>query len=337
MPVLRYVVVPASRVIRRRRRTTGADRGWLRRYQLVAVTNDLIAATVAGFVAYLVRFMALGTIDTSAAGSVYLLCCIPILPLLWIAVVACNRAYEGHFVGVGPAEFQRIFRAFLYLTVLVSFVSYATKTEIARGFVLVALPLTLAAHLVRALRGVARHCTASGHGATRCHRSSSSAGPRSIADLVTKLRADVYAGMTVVGACLPIELCDDAEALRILAEVEVPLLGDIDSIREAVASARADTVAVTSSQEIGADRLRWISWQLEDTDTDLVVSPGLVEVAGSRLHIRPILGLPLLHVEQPRFTGLRRVFKDGLDRGAAVARAAHAGTRADRHRAGRSG
>jgi exopolysaccharide biosynthesis polyprenyl glycosylphosphotransferase len=135
-----------------------------------------------------------------------------------------------------------------------------------------------------------------------------------VAELVKMLRADVHAGMHVVGACLPVELCDDPEAIQILADNNVPLLGDLDSIRDAVAMASADTVAVTSSQEIGADRLRWISWQLEDTETDLVVSPGLVEVAGSRLHIRPILGLPLLHVEQPRFSGLRQVLKNAIDR-----------------------
>src|ERR1700759_4334829 len=86
--------------------------------------------------------MALGSAGTNATSVIYLLCC-PLMPVVWIAIVACNRAYEGHFLGVGPAEFQRIFRAFLYLSVLVSLVAYATKTEIARGFVVVALPLML--------------------------------------------------------------------------------------------------------------------------------------------------------------------------------------------------
>ena len=44
---------------------------------------------------------------------------------------------------------------------------------------------------------------------------------------------------------------------------------------------------------------------------ELLVAPGLIEVAGPRLHIRPFEGLPLLSVEQPRFEGWRRVVKGG--------------------------
>jgi exopolysaccharide biosynthesis polyprenyl glycosylphosphotransferase len=285
---------------------------WLRRYQTRVIATDLLAGAIAGFVAYLFRFMALSDQGTGGGSSAYLIYS-PLLPLLWLIVVAANRAYEGHVVGVGPAEFQRVFRAFLYLTVLVSLVAYATKTDLARGFVVVALPLTLVLTLL------GRYAARKALHRRRARGSSASAvivvgGPKSVVELASRLRADVYAGMQVAGACLPIELCDDPESLQILADHNVALLGDLDSIRDTVALANADMVAVTSSQEIGADRLRWISWQLEDTTTDLVVSPGLVEVAGSRLHIRPILGLPLLHVEQPRFTGVHRLLKDGLDR-----------------------
>jgi exopolysaccharide biosynthesis polyprenyl glycosylphosphotransferase len=39
-----------------------------------------------------------------------------------------------------------------------------------------------------------------------------------------------------------------------------------------------------------------------------------MEVAGPRLHIRPVTGLPLLHVEEPEFAGTRRVVKGAVDR-----------------------
>ncbi|HEY4629941.1 MAG TPA: sugar transferase, partial [Blastococcus sp.] len=62
------------------------------------------------------------------------------------------------------------------------------------------------------------------------------------------------------------------------------------------------------------------SWQLEGSGIELLVSPGLIEVAGPRLHIRPFVGLPLLSIEEPVFTGWRRVLKGALDRtGAALA------------------
>ena len=69
-------------------------------------------------------------------------------------------------------------------------------------------------------------------------------------------------------------------------------------------SSDADTIAVTSASETAAQYLRQLSWQLEGTGIELLVAPGLIEVAGPRLHIRPFEGLPLLSVEQPPLRGL---------------------------------
>jgi exopolysaccharide biosynthesis polyprenyl glycosylphosphotransferase len=59
--------------------------------------------------------------------------------------------------------------------------------------------------------------------------------------------------------------------------------------------------------------LRRISWSLEGTGVDLVVSPALTDVAGPRIHVRPMSGLPLLHVEEPDFHGARRIVKGVSD------------------------
>jgi exopolysaccharide biosynthesis polyprenyl glycosylphosphotransferase len=44
-----------------------------------------------------------------------------------------------------------------------------------------------------------------------------------------------------------------------------------------------------------------------------VMAPGLTEVAGPRVHVSPVEGLPLMWVDQPQFTGLRQVIKRALD------------------------
>jgi exopolysaccharide biosynthesis polyprenyl glycosylphosphotransferase len=61
--------------------------------------------------------------------------------------------------------------------------------------------------------------------------------------------------------------------------------------------------------------LRRLSWELEGTGVSLLVAPGLTDVAGPRIHIRPLgTRLPLLHVEEPEFTGARKVLKEAQDR-----------------------
>jgi exopolysaccharide biosynthesis polyprenyl glycosylphosphotransferase len=98
------------------------------------------------------------------------------------------------------------------------------------------------------------------------------------------------------------------------AAADVPV-GGLDEVLALAARYGADTVAVTSSSETAAEYLRRLSWQLEGTGLELLVAPGLVEVAGPRLHIRPYEGFPLLSVEQPRFEGWHRFVKGGFDRG----------------------
>jgi exopolysaccharide biosynthesis polyprenyl glycosylphosphotransferase len=256
-----------------------AGAAWLRRYQAGLVGIDLVTSSIAAAVAFVVRF---GSPHAQFGVQLYAALA---LPVGWLIVVALNGAYEGRFLGVGQTEFERIFRAYLHLTVLVALMSYATHVEVARGFVVMALPMTLVLD------------------------------PAAIVAFAAVVTRDHYAGMRVCGACLTSEVTEQAAAQ--LAEIDVPLLGDLDAVSDSAVLVGADAVAVVSSSHVGSDRLRWISWQLEGTEIDLMVAPGVTEVAGRRLHIRPVAGLPLLHVEQPEFRGFRRLLKGSMDRVAA--------------------
>jgi exopolysaccharide biosynthesis polyprenyl glycosylphosphotransferase len=143
----------------------------------------------------------------------------------------------------------------------------------------------------------------------------------SVADVVKfgdTLRLNDHAGLQVAAACVtqrePVAEADS----QALAASGIATLGDVDTIRDAVVQSGARSVAVVS-RDISGEKLRWISWQLEGTATDLVLLPGLAEVAGRRLHIQQLGGLPLLYVAEPEFRGARRVVKAGCDRLAALA------------------
>jgi exopolysaccharide biosynthesis polyprenyl glycosylphosphotransferase len=76
----------------------------------------------------------------------------------------------------------------------------------------------------------------------------------------------------------------------------------------------ADTIAVAGAHMLERGGLRKLSWALEGTDIQLVVIPGLTDMAGPRVRMRPVDGLPLLHIEKPQFTGARHVAKQTMDR-----------------------
>ena len=93
------------------------------------------------------------------------------------------------------------------------------------------------------------------------------------------------------------------------------MIGDLDQVPDLIKQYGADAVAVTGGDATRHNYLRELSWALEGAGVELLVHPGLVEVAGPRMHIRPYVGLPLLHVEQPHFTGWRRLLKRATDIG----------------------
>ena len=44
------------------------------------------------------------------------------------------------------------------------------------------------------------------------------------------------------------------------------------------------------------------------------MAPRLTDIAAPRIHVRPVAGLPMMHVGEPEFSGSRRVLKGALER-----------------------
>jgi exopolysaccharide biosynthesis polyprenyl glycosylphosphotransferase len=93
----------------------------------------------------------------------------------------------------------------------------------------------------------------------------------------------------------------------------VPLIGDLDDVTASMARVDADTVVITSSDELPNDRVRRISWSLVPGRQHIIVAPSIIDVGGPRIHTRPVAGLPLMHVETPRYSGAKLVAKRSFD------------------------
>jgi exopolysaccharide biosynthesis polyprenyl glycosylphosphotransferase len=280
---------------------------WERRYCRAIVVADGIVALAAGCLAFLSRFG-----DMAGTNQQYLIASL-LLPVGWIGAVLVARAYEARFLFVGPDEYQRILLAGISVIAGVAIVSYAADLQIARGYVVVALPGVTLGTL--AMRYAARK---------RLHRRRTARGlymrnvllvghESAVAALARRLGRERYHGMQVVGACLPRPVLTPEQGS------DVAIYGSFDDVDLAVQVSGADTVAVLACPEFDGDALRRLAWQLEKDDVDLVVAPALMDVAGPRTTIRPVDGLPLLHVEHPDLSGGRRLVKALFDRiGAAL-------------------
>lgn len=266
---------------------TRSEDAWRRGAVLLLVATDAGAIVAALGLGYLGRFGA----NTVQIRGINYLALAAVLLMAWLGALAASRAYEPRLLGVGTEEYRRVLTATLALFGGIAVVSYLGKLEIARGFVGLVLPvglllLLLARSLVRAW--LRRHR----QGGRWCHRVVVAGDEAPIHVLSTQLRRAAGAGFLVVGSCLPARFDD--------LLVQCRLQG-------------ADVVAVASSPSVTADALRRIAWALEGSGIDLVVAPAVTEVAGPRVSVRPVAGVPLLYIDEPRFTGATRVVKRAMD------------------------
>jgi exopolysaccharide biosynthesis polyprenyl glycosylphosphotransferase len=233
------------------------------------------------------------------------------LVVAWPTLLAVTAAYERRSFGIGSDEFRRVGRAGLLLLAGLGFLSYAAALDLSRALVVVAVPSLAVVTLVE--RYAARRSLHRQRLQGRCVKRVVVVGRGgAVLELVDRLRRASHAGLEVVAACVTPD-----DRARVARAVDLPVAG-LDDVVETAARMNADTIAVTSASETAAQYLRTLSWQLEGSGMELLVAPGLIEVAGPRLHIRPFDGLPLLSVEQPRFEGWRRVVKGALDRSVAL-------------------
>jgi exopolysaccharide biosynthesis polyprenyl glycosylphosphotransferase len=273
---------------------------WTTAYLRWAAVVDGGCALAAGLLAFEVRF------DTQNYRPLIYLLFTAVLPVLWVGSVALAGGYDARFIGVGSDEFRKVLSAGVNLTAAVAVASYAVKFEFARGYVLLSLPVLTALDLVGRHR-LRKRLHKLREGGACMQRVVAVGHAPAVADLVAELRRAPYHGLQVVGACLT--------GGTMLSEIAgVPVYGGLGHVTSAVGHLRADTVAVLACPELNGIRLRELAWDLERTGTDMCVAAALMDVAGPRTTIRPVAGLPLLHVDHPELAGGKQVFKGVFDK-----------------------
>lgn len=284
-------------------------RAWRAEYVRRLLVGDALCAAIAALVGYLVRF---GPTENGAPAQTSFWTLV-LLPLIWVGVMLVARGYEERFLWVGPDEFRRVFSAGVMLLATIATVSWGLKLEVARGFVVIALPMaTLLTLLQRYASRQRLHRTRRGGQNLQTtvlvgHRSA-------VAALDEQIEREAYHGYRVIGCCPTADQHDPgADAFNGL-----PVLGDLRSVADVVARYEVDTVAVLPCRELDGPALRRLGWDLEKTRAELLLAPAITQIVGPRVRIRPVFGLPLLHMERPELKGIRRLTKELFDRTSAT-------------------
>ncbi|WP_305787313.1 sugar transferase [Symbioplanes lichenis] len=294
--------VPRSAWTRQHRRLSR----WHRPYTAILVFTDLISALFASYLA--VTFIEKANSGFQNREEIFYLVAFIGLPLGWLVILWGNGSYDRRCLGLGSEEYKRVVRAFVAVVAAVSLLAFGTKTELSRVTIayvtIMALVFILFCRVsARQILHVARRKT--GHGA---HRMILVGTLPEALEVYTAVTRSPAAGLIPVA----IHITDGYAAARGI-ETPVPVYAGRD-VLTLVREVGADTIAVCGSASSEPGELRRLAWQLEGTGVDLVVAPQLTDIAGPRVHIRPIEGLPLLHVEEPTLSGPGWLVKNLIDR-----------------------
>lgn len=135
-----------------------------------------------------------------------------------------------------------------------------------------------------------------------------------VTTLVTRTQGSSGLGWRVRGACTSTGAGDDG-ALDVAG---VPVVGDLDAVASLALTGHYDAVAVSPAPGWSAVRLQQLAWDLDCSRTALLVDPRLVRLAGPRMRVTGVPGLPLLRLDHPTLARLPRAVKGVVDRVAAV-------------------
>jgi exopolysaccharide biosynthesis polyprenyl glycosylphosphotransferase len=271
---------------------------WKRSHRLRLVLVDTIAVVTAVILASIGRF-GVPTGDNPHAGKGWAIVAIYSVGLVvvWLAALGFTQSHDLSLAGIGAEEYRRVMTATAWVFGIIAAGGLLLHEQMARGYLLIALPVGLVGlftgrHLLR--RNVAKkrsrgeftnHVVVLGK-------------PDSIVSLCNSFDRAKFAGYKVIGACVPDHDGEIGDVLETSAG-QVPILGDASSVEEALRRTSADALAVAAVEQLGHEHVRRLAWRLDLLRVDMIVMPGMTDIAGPRLKVRPIDNLPLFHIASP--------------------------------------
>jgi exopolysaccharide biosynthesis polyprenyl glycosylphosphotransferase len=276
--------------------------GWHRRYQQTALTADVFVALVAAL-AVLTPVWINGVRAQTLATFL-------LLPAVWMLCLSNNGAYDQWRVGVGPEEYRALMRAAIQLLAVVALATFALDLNLSRRLVAGVVPLVLALTVIERWT-LRRRLSRSRKVGQSLQRTVVVGRGIAVADLISEIQSNpTTTGLEVVAACVS-DLGDLTDLGTSVAGV--PIYGTPEMALLAVDELDAEAAVVLSHPDLAGHGLRRLSWALAERSVDLLVAPGIAEVAAPRLSLQPRAGLSLLHVERPIMSGIKLTVKRATD------------------------
>ena len=286
-------------------RWSGARSRYLRALPLTALSIDVAVMVGIGLIAIVGR-RELDIFTSSASVESSVTVAGPLIIAGWIATIALTGGYKRDLFGAGTDEYRRAFNASGIAAGLSGVGCYLAKYDLSRGFFLLAFGAGIPALLVGRLLLRRAVQQARKHGSLR--QRVLIAGSRSHVDeIAAVLRRETWLGYEVVGALTPeYDVAEETAS-------GVPVLGNTTDATHMVGAARADVIFFAGGSVGASSQFRNSLWELERHDVQVIVAPSVTDISGERINIRPVAGLPLIHIDPPTWSDASRWGKRTFD------------------------
>jgi exopolysaccharide biosynthesis polyprenyl glycosylphosphotransferase len=220
-----------------------------------------------------------------------------VLVALWMIALGVQRSRDISLVGIGAEEYRRVVSATAWVFGLIAIWVVLMRDPVSRVQIGIALGLGLfglivGRHLLR--RNLANR-RRRGEYVTRVVVLGKLEPARVLCESFAR---SPDTGYRVVGLCVPDFDGEFGEEVD-LPTGAVPILGDDSAVKSALRFAGADALAVAAAEHLGYQNMRKLAWRMQSMNTELIVVPGMTDVAAHRLRIRPIDNMPLFHIDAP--------------------------------------
>lgn len=293
--VTRTVVTPrASATLERRRQ-------WERRYRMRLRTTD------AAVILFALGLTAAVQLATGVSGLEVLRDGIP-LAALWYLMLSAMHTRDAALFRASATEYRGVVHATGLAFGIIAIVAVLLAWKSMQLTLLLGLPVGVLTLLVT--RWLWRHWLQTQRSQGRFASRTLVVGNRDDVEYVVRTLHPIGAsGYKVVGATL---LDGNARDI-VIDDTRFPVLGNVNSVSSIAAEVGADTIIVASRPEGEPEFVKQLSWQLEGTAAELVLSSRLTDVAGPRISFAPVEGLPLIQVQIPTYEGGQHLLKRALD------------------------
>jgi len=215
----------------------------------------------------------------------------PGMILLWLVMLVVFGAYRTRNYGAGFEEFRAIAVASLVTFGVACMYGFFAPHHPTRGypvlFLVIGTPLLVLARFID--RRTLHRARVQGRLSIRMIALGS---PQAVRELTDVLDRAPWMGYKVVGMCAP--------RGQVVEDFGVPVLGEIDDVRRLAVEMGVDGVLVAGGSYSSAADLRRLGWALQGLELDMLVVPSLTDIAGPRVHMRHVAGLPFVQVEEPQ-------------------------------------